>query len=93
MSYWLAHSPFRLERMDDSFIFGPHFVHFGGQKSEENVAGFFREYRRLEEAWQRSKSGPEGGWLRPLEIALLRRRLYPRRLVQPPIAQLKKRIG
>lgn len=39
---------------------------------------------------QRSKRGAEGGWLRPLELALLRRRLYPRRLVQPPLGKLER---
>ena len=89
--YWVTLLPFSLERFDESFIFGPHFLHYGGQKTEENVEGFFRKYRQLEAAWERSKRGPEGGWLRPLELALLRRRLYPRRLVQPPLSKLKKR--
>ncbi len=80
MSYWLCNSPFSLTPLDKSFGFGPYFVHYGGEKTEANIARYFRRFEALDRGWSTASQQATSGPMHQVGVALLRRRLFPRML-------------
>lgn len=51
VSYAIAKSSFQLTKIDSSFIQGPFFYNYGGQKSHSTSKEFFNTYRDLRGDW------------------------------------------
>ncbi|MEA5443276.1 hypothetical protein VB739_11995 [Cyanobium gracile UHCC 0281] len=51
VSYAIAISSFTLSRVNETFIKGPYFFNYGGQKSHSTSKEFFERYRSLRDDW------------------------------------------
>jgi hypothetical protein len=73
MSYFVAQSPYTLTPLHKSFLRGPFFYHFGGDKNDHRVMRYFERYEKLAKRWERTRPGNTRGLLKSLQVAYLRR--------------------